>query len=473
MTPLVKLSELISNEEPLNSLFRIKNEWQGVDFEGFPISVFVEKFETIIATLKLAESAGILEQIPTQYLKLFIENIQAIALQLDVIKRHNFSNPGINPHQGSNNISLLNTGQTIQRNVSSSAQNIVNHILSLEANVYNSRISDNVVKPEDTSKEILELSNLLDLYKKTLNQIQNIELLESKIIDSETKVKQIETSLISVSEEAQTQLSLIIDNNTNSANTLSMIQKNLDSTKEMNQEIENRKIQIVAFYENIESYKDQIEENSKRVEKFIEGWDQDLKQNSQDQQKRTDTIVTKNEEYQSIISTLLNGANAGSLNKTFEDKARSINENQKWWLTGIILSTIAVVFLSLFEFEMMENVAIWEKLAQRSILVIPIILLDIFLVFQYNKRQQLIDEYHFKSSMALSLWAFNDLIVKNKEEDISKEFIISTIHKIYDSPFESVDTFNKQQKELLNRFLNFTAEKGDKITDNLIERLNK
>ena len=124
----------------------------------------------------------------------------------------------------------------------------------------------------------------------------------------------------------------------------------------------------------------------------------------------------------------------------------------------------------MYEFDHMAKFTIWEKLAERGVLIVPLILLDIFLVFQYNKRQKLIEEYRFKSAMALSLWAFHDLVEKNKEGDVSKAFVIDSIKRIFESPFQDSSNLDKGQRDLLLKVLQSIGGKIDKAGDDLIKK---
>src|ERR1035438_614757 len=117
----------------------------------------------------------------------------------------------------------------------------------------------------------------------------------------------------------------------------------------------------------------------------------------------------------------------------------------------------------------MAKFTIWEKLAERVVLIVPLILLDIFLVFQYNKRQKLIDEYKFKSAMALSLWAFHDLVEKNKAGDISRDFVIDSINRIFESPFQD-GNLDKTQRDLFSKILQAVGGKLDTATDAAIKK---
>lgn len=185
----------------------------------------------------------------------------------------------------------------------------------------------------------------------------------------------------------------------------------------------------------------------------------------------TDEIINTNKDYQSRIKSLLQGANACRLHKIFEFKAAQAERISYFWLACIIITIGAVVGYTVYRFNDFiagENEAFF--LLKRFIFILPIALFEGFLIYQYNLRSKISDEYRFKSTIALSLWVFDDLIKKNKDEDITKEFLIDSVNKIYESPL-SDDSFGKKQKNLLNSLLKVVGSKVDKAADNAIDSL--
>jgi hypothetical protein len=178
---------------------------------------------------------------------------------------------------------------------------------------------------------------------------------------------------------------------------------------------------------------------------------------------KTDEIVTKNETLQTKINSLLEGANAGELYKAFNSRKKDIEESLNKWFWGIVAINIFLVFFTLLIINGSEFLGIKPLSATtmdaafylKLFISIPLLFLDWFIIRQYNQRKDLAEKYAFKSVLSLSLLAYNEMMVDHKDNQISLEFISSTVDKIYQSPFDAKN-LTKSELEVLNKL----AEKG-------------
>ena len=145
------------------------------------------------------------------------------------------------------------------------------------------------------------------------------------------------------------------------------------------------------------------------------------------------------------IKTQLGTAAGGSLSHTFNDRKKDLEKSKnnwrKWFLWNIVaLFVVAlVVFLELKSSQGFST-TLWLKIT----LAFPLIYSAIFFHSQYNKEREYVEEYAFKSAVALSLQAYRELFKdeidpdKPEEQERLLDFISSTTKQIYTSPREII-----------------------------------
>ena len=252
------------------------------------------------------------------------------------------------------------------------------------------------------------------------------------------------------------------------------IQKLYNQIQSNAEDIASKKITINSLHktakelENIfENANSEVKElsqiSSDKIKTFIDDSTTFVEEKIELFTKKTNTIVSKNEGLQYKINSLLEGANAGELYKAFNTRKKDIEETLNKWLGGIILINVFLVLFTLLIINGSEYMGIKALNTEQMdtafylklFISIPLLFLDWFIIRQYNQRNDLAEKYAFKSVLSLSLLAYNEMMLDNKENKISLEFISSTVEKIYQSPFDSKD-LTKAELGVLNKL----AEKG-------------
>jgi len=460
------ITALINNNSTINTLAEIKSKYGSTGYDGVTLDWIVDTYSEIAETLRSAIDAKALDKIPQHKLKLVYAALNTISTTTDNIYGWGNPGPASTPKIQQQNLNLYKQQVAAYQIINTTTVQLQNMVDDL-------RINERMMGVKGSDEQIKDLAKLIEAYTSSLEKIKSIEQNHGLVDATANRIAQIKESVSAMEDSIKNYLQNLTNNSEKTNSSLKEIVRIEAQVKESNQDIETKKIQVVAFADNIETYKKQIQEISDNSNSYFATASKQFTEGAEAMDKRTDEIVKKNEEYLGIIKVLLKGANAGSLNQTFELKATAIEKTQWLWLAGVIICIAVVLGLSLYEFEHMAKFTIWEKLAERGVLIVPIILLDIFLVFQYNKRQKLIDEYKFKSAMALSLWTFHDLVEKNKEGDISRDFVIDSIKRIFESPFQNSDSLDKGQRDLLGMVVQNMVRKVDSGVNNLIGKATK
>lgn len=319
----------------------------------------------------------------------------------------------------------------------------------------------------DYITETKELIKIKNRYLKLVNDIEDVELKKDKII-------KINAELTSKINELEESLENLKQNSNSITNLNSQIEKLYNQTKINAEDIESKKITINSLYklaneleiifQNSNTEIKKIQENSfSSFKNFIEEKTKIFNDKAKEFDTKTSEIVSKNESLQLKINTLLEGANAGELYKAFNTRKKDIEEKLNFWFWGIVGINVFLVFFTLLIINGSEFLGI-KALSATTIdaafylklfISIPLLFLDWFIIRQYNQRKDLAEKYAFKSVLSLSLLAYNEMMLENKENQISLEFISNTVEKIYQSPFESKN-LSKAELDVLNKL----AEKG-------------
>jgi hypothetical protein len=317
---------------------------------------------------------------------------------------------------------------------------------------------------------INESKELIKIKKRYLKLVSDIELVEKdkeKVIKLNSKL----TNIINANKDIIKNLE---QNSTTVKNLNYQIQKLYNQIQSNAEDIASKKITINSLHktakelENIfENANSEVKElsqiSSDKIKTFIDDSTTFVEEKIELFTKKTNTIVSKNEGLQYKINSLLEGANAGELYKAFNTRKKDIEETLNKWLGGIILINVFLVLFTLLIINGSEYMGIKALNTEQMdtafylklFISIPLLFLDWFIIRQYNQRNDLAEKYAFKSVLSLSLLAYNEMMLDNKENKISLEFISSTVEKIYQSPFDSKD-LTKAELGVLNKL----AEKG-------------
>jgi len=412
-----------------------------------------EQFDFIIEQLTFFIEKGELDNLTFHRRNGIISMLNNIAGQLNQLQRYNF-----------NLVSIPNVGITI-----------FSYILSLRDQVDTVLFLINGKGASDYLGESKELIKIKKRYLKLVNDIENVESEKDKILKSnnelQTKLSELKTAISSL----QTESSVITNLNKQIQNLYSQITTNAA-------DIESKKVTITSLHKSAKELEQIFENANSQVKKYEESSSTELNNFIKEKtdfielkinnyNNKTNEIVTKNESLQEKINTLLEGANAGELYKAFNTRKKEIEETLNYWFIGIVIINIFLVLFTLLIINGSTTIGLNalnpEKMDSafylKLFISIPLLFLDWFIIRQYNQRKDLAEKYAFKSVLSLSLLAYNEMMVDHKDNQISLEFISSTVEKIYQSPFDSKD-LTKKELEVLNKLANRGIDKIDSLT---------
>lgn len=253
----------------------------------------------------------------------------------------------------------------------------------------------------------------------------------------------------------------------------------LDTAKEYVQDIEDRRAKVEAFHKNVESMEEAVENLKVENTKSIGGTKKNLQDffeisyaNIDNAINKTNGIISDNENLKEQVATLLQGATAGRLNAEFKTESNKISGELRFWLAGVIaINLLLLCFSSLMIFgsnrlgiPALDLKSLTAVAFVKVFLTVPILLLDWFMVRQYNIRRELMEKYTFKSLVSISLVHYNELIKQHTDNEETSAFIISAIEKIYSSPFDLPDT---KMAAAINAF----AEKGTGVLEKAVDKV--
>ncbi len=225
-----------------------------------------------------------------------------------------------------------------------------------------------------------------------------------------------------------------------------------------NSKIKQIEADSVVFKETVEEYIENMQETTKNINEHLT-----------DCQDKTDKVFKKNDDLTNQIEEQLQKATGISLFHTFQKRKEDLEKTQAWWLVGVIVSTVALIIISLKIMGSLQylptNTPIdWFKdVILKFTLSMPILYLLYFFTDRYTKTRRLIEEYAFKSTISLALKPYFDLIkgLDGEEEEKDKNFLIAVIGNIFTTPTDKV--FRTTEKQYMLDFSNYYKSIADII----------
>lgn len=357
---------------------------------------------------------------------------------------------------------------------------IISTILALRDIVDSSFLSQKLKGYYNYSEQTKELNKIKRRYNNLVQDIKNAEVLNHKTIGMSDEIKEKSDILINKIKELES-------TSTSTLNLKNQIETLYNQINSNLQEIETKKLTINSLHQNSKNIEStfkttetklkEIQENSEtNTKEFLLQKETEFNTKTEGFDLKTSNIITKNTELQKKVNSLLEGANAGRLYKSFHWRKRQLEKGLWFWLTGIAIINISLVILTLLILNGNDSIGI-EKLDSTNLngmfymkllISIPLIILDFFFIKQYNSRRDLIEKYSFKSVLSLSILAYNEMLKENKDDEVSQQFIIETVERIYESPFET-KKLTKKELDIVNSLAKKGLEHLDKVTNGVIK----
>lgn len=190
------------------------------------------------------------------------------------------------------------------------------------------------------------------------------------------------------------------------------------------------------------------EDNAKRVLTDVQsavGDIQGMKSEITELKVSFEGLTEKAKKLEEEVEVQLGNAAGGSLSHTFNDRKKELEKSKNSWRKWFLWNIAALFIVALVVFwELKSNPGFSTTLWLKITLAFPLIYSAIFFHAQYNKEREYVEEYAFKSAVALSLQAYKELFkeeidsAKQGEQEKLLDFISSTTKQIYTSPREII-----------------------------------
>lgn len=228
------------------------------------------------------------------------------------------------------------------------------------------------------------------------------------------------------------------------------------------EEINKEKAKLKSIREDSESLLDSLREYEEKIDSKLEVIE-DQEGNIAEHQEELDRLLE-------TASNLVKGQAGASIGRQFEERKEELEKGLFWWKIASVLSITSLVIFSIYIYRDLASGSIEGVTSLSTVsLVLPISVAVWFSVSQFNQQKRLMQEYEFKSNMALSLMGFREVLKEDIPEDEQAEvgkFVISTMDKIYSNPQENT-------KDMADNTQDDPLTAGQKPLVEFIRRMNQ
>jgi hypothetical protein len=234
----------------------------------------------------------------------------------------------------------------------------------------------------------------------------------------------------------------------------------------------------LKFFENIDEYKEDMKNGLSEISESLEEGKSRLERVIVDNTSKTNEIIANNSKLQDDIFDILGKAIGTNLYKSFNTKAKWLFGQSIFWLVILALSIWFLTDSGQHILEQLKPLLEGGKLTDikltfylRLTLIFPAIYAVYFSASEFKNTSKLKEEYDFKSSVAVALHHFKDLIENGKEGE-AQRFLIESAKSIFESPTEKVfngkinqKDLNKKARDIVSDVASITGDIAGKIFD--------
>lgn len=305
-----------------------------------------------------------------------------------------------------------------------------NQVLSQIENLYDnitiSGLFYRQIGKKDYENELKSLTKLKSSYTKFVNQFEqtrkSLEFIAKKkteleeILNNTTDVK---SKIDNLKHESSNTLNQINENHNNTNNVLNKI-------KEVEGDVEKRKLQIVAFHDNVDEYKKSIEELEEKAKQIIE------------KESEIDRLISEAE-------TALQLKSAQGISAAFSAQyaAASNPTLSKNWISGAIGLLLVAIALTVWIVGGwgIENKDEISSIIGRVVAVAIAISGATFCAKQYIKQKNIAEDYAYKATLSKSIIAFTDEIKNRENADGNQvsQYLEKVLNEIHKDPLRARD----------------------------------
>lgn len=414
-----------------------RNMWNISERNEYSISELLFELPQSVDIIKQSIEDELFDTLPYNIRNQFLQPLQNIQIHINQIYTNSNQFPA-----------LMEQFQTVK-------VYIRNYRLDFETKripMYREKIKEYKELSEELKTILVEIREIKEIKVSVDNEYESISSVSNSINDLLEKIKKNDTT-------SETKTNEIIELLESSKETLSLIEQNkvlstdkLEEIKSMNVKVTDIESDIEDFHSRLDTYIKQMDTTSKTI-----------KENVNDYTKRTEAIISTNEEQTKEITKQLEKALGISLFSSFDKRKEKLNENLYIWLIVLGISTLILVGLSIWIYIDISDIDKFNGyyFSFKLAITIPLIYAIGFLSNRYAKERRLIEEYAFKSTISLSLKPFSDLVAKKIDlgdvDDKYRDFMIDSIKTIFNDPndrvFGTIDKSDSVPTKILDKAL--------------------
>ncbi len=322
------------------------------------------------------------------------------------------------------------------------------------------------IKIKELANQLSYISKQLEVnsanYKELLSDLNDRKEDLQNFIGQKNRELQQVTNNLQTSNSNTNQITQLLTTSTSTNEKITSIQKQQEQNY---QDILNKYEKLDEFIRGKEKVFE-TNENIQRdkittIEKQIETFAKKL----EFVESKTDFFKERND----YLDELIGREVGASLFETFKQRKGELETPVNKWLKLVVgmaaltFVAILVIFTNAFGYlgEVSTEISA-IKLITNSIKTLPFFFLLFYSISQYNKERNFQEEYAFKSSVALTIKAYSDIITK---EDLKDELIVNSVSGIYKSP--TIDKAKKTKEE------NTILETAKELLETALEVLKK
>ncbi|MDR5591897.1 hypothetical protein [Christiangramia sp. SM2212] len=295
--------------------------------------------------------------------------------------------------------------------------------------------------------------NDLEKFRATLKDVSNVKRSYSALIKKldETKakvdeIKKLNNQSNKVFEELKEKNETSIKTVDSTIQGLRRIEEITESVKQHNQVVENAKKEVVAFKENVDSFKTDINNSTAKTKAIIE-----------DFENKREKVADLIEQSEKALKLKSSEGMSAALSAQYEEEGK-IEKRRQWLIGAIIFIALTLFGLSLLIFKLDFFGANVDPdspnaIIARIVFVGVTIAAASFAAKQYLNQKRLADNYGYKLVLAKSIVAFAEEIKKHDPEKAA-EYMTNVLNELNKSPIEkenSGDVITKSNVNLLER----------------------
>jgi len=316
-------------------------------------------------------------------------------------------------------------------------------------------------------EKLKNLNYLKHRYEELIQELKEVEELKKEAEDFLNSISEKDTKAgeyLSSAEEIDTKISSIEKDIEERYSDIKTRDSNITDYKA---EAEQNKDSILKFFEKIDEYTEKMKTELNNVTESLEKGEKKLTEIITNNTKKTDEIVTNNTKLQDEIFDILGKAIGTKLYKSFNERASWLFKQSIFWLIILGLSIWFLTNSGRYVFEQLSPLFQNGKLEDikltfylRLTLIFPAIYAVYFSASEFKNTSKLKEEYDFKSSVAVALHHFKDLVENGKEGEAQK-FLIESAKSIFESPTEKVFGKKLNEKDLNTKAKNIVSDVAD------------